>query len=59
MGNVVGLHLLSWDLPKDNGIKDRIDRLGLVSNYRFHLAKSARETVSAKPRYGALQTIDR
>jgi hypothetical protein len=28
-GNCVGLHLLSWDLPKDNGIKDRIDRLGL------------------------------
>lgn len=25
----VGLYLLSWDLPKDNGIKDRIDRLGL------------------------------
>lgn len=25
----VGLKLLSWDLPKDNGIKDRIDRLGL------------------------------
>lgn len=28
-GECVGLHLLSWDLPKDNGIKDRIDRLGL------------------------------
>ena len=28
-GNCVGLHLLSWDLPKDNGIKDHIDRLGL------------------------------
>lgn len=28
-GECVGLYLLSWDLPKDNGIKDRIDRLGL------------------------------
>jgi hypothetical protein len=28
-GECIGLHLLSWDLPKDNGIKDRIDRLGL------------------------------
>ncbi len=28
-GECAGLHLLSWDLPKDNGIKDRIDRLGL------------------------------
>lgn len=28
-GECVGLHLLSWDFPKDNGIKDRIDRLGL------------------------------
>jgi hypothetical protein len=28
-GKCVGLYLLSWDLPKDNGIKDRIDRLGL------------------------------
>ncbi len=28
-GECIGLYLLSWDLPKDNGIKDRIDRLGL------------------------------
>lgn len=28
-GNCSGLHLLSWDFPKDNGIKDRIDHLGL------------------------------
>lgn len=28
-GECVGLYLLSWDFPKDNGIKDRIDRLGL------------------------------
>lgn len=28
-GNCVGLYLLSWDFPKDNGLKDRIDRLGL------------------------------
>ncbi len=28
-GKCVGLHLLSWDYPKENGIKDRIDRLGL------------------------------
>ena len=28
-GKCVGLYLLSWDFPKDNGIKDRIDRLGL------------------------------
>ncbi|MDP2688126.1 MAG: ATP cone domain-containing protein [Aequorivita sp.] len=28
-GNCSGLHLLSWDFPKDNGIKDRIDQLGL------------------------------
>ncbi|MCG2460034.1 restriction endonuclease [Flavobacteriaceae bacterium F89] len=27
--NCVGLNLLSWDFPKDNGLKDRIDRLGL------------------------------
>lgn len=25
----VGLYLLSWDYPQDNGLKDRIDRLGL------------------------------
>ena len=28
-GNCVGLNLLSWDYPKDNGLKDRIDRLHL------------------------------
>lgn len=28
-GSCVGLHLLSWDYPKENGLKDRIDRLGL------------------------------
>lgn len=28
-GNCAGLYLLSWDYPKDNGLKDRIDRLGL------------------------------
>lgn len=28
-GECVGLYLLSWDFPKDNGLKDRIDRLGL------------------------------
>jgi len=28
-GNCVNLYLLSWDYPKDNGLKDRIDRLGL------------------------------
>lgn len=28
-GNCAGLKLLSWDHPKDNGLKDRIDRLGL------------------------------
>lgn len=28
-GTCVGLYLLSWDFPKENGIKDRIDRLGL------------------------------
>ncbi len=28
-GNCVGLYLLSWDYPKDNSLKDRIDRLGL------------------------------
>ena len=28
-GTCVGLYLLSWDHPKDNGLKDRIDRLGL------------------------------
>lgn len=28
-GNCVGLYLLSWDYPKDDGLKDRIDRLGL------------------------------
>lgn len=28
-GNCAGLHLLSWDYPKNDGLKDRIDRLGL------------------------------
>lgn len=28
-GKCAGLYLLSWDYPKDNGLKDRIDRLGL------------------------------
>ncbi len=28
-GNCVGLKLMSWDYPKDDGLKDRIDRLGL------------------------------
>lgn len=28
-GKCAGLYLLSWDYPMDNGIKDRIDRLGL------------------------------
>lgn len=28
-GNCSGLYLLSWDNPKNNGLKDRIDRLGL------------------------------
>ncbi len=28
-GNCVGLYLLSWDYPKNDGLKDRIDRLSL------------------------------
>lgn len=28
-GTCAGLKLLSWDYPKENGLKDRIDRLGL------------------------------
>lgn len=28
-GTCVGLYLLSWDYPSGNGLKDRIDRLGL------------------------------
>lgn len=28
-GKCAGLYLLSWDYPKNNGLKDRIDRLGL------------------------------
>ncbi|MBC3846650.1 restriction endonuclease [Winogradskyella echinorum] len=28
-GNCCGLYLLSWDYPLNNGLKDRIDRLGL------------------------------
>jgi hypothetical protein len=28
-GTCCGLYLLSWDFPKNEGLKDRIDRLGL------------------------------
>ena len=28
-GKCIGLYLLSWNYPKNNGLKDRIDRLGL------------------------------
>ncbi len=28
-GECAGLYLLSWNYPKDNGLKERIDRLGL------------------------------
>lgn len=28
-GKCIGLYLLSWDFPKNDGLKDRIDRLGL------------------------------
>ncbi|MBM1106589.1 ATPase [Aurantibacter crassamenti] len=28
-GKCAGLYLLSWDYPENNGLKDRIDRLGL------------------------------
>ena len=28
-GDCIGLNLLSWDFPKENGLKDRIDRLSL------------------------------
>ncbi|WP_442846121.1 ATPase [Leeuwenhoekiella sp. H156] len=28
-GRCAGLYMLSWSYPRDNGIKDRIDRLGL------------------------------
>ncbi|WP_053992857.1 ATP cone domain-containing protein [Mangrovimonas sp. TPBH4] len=28
-GNCCGLYLLSWDYPEGNGLRDRIDRLGL------------------------------
>jgi hypothetical protein len=28
-GKCCGLYLLSWDYPNGNGLKDRIDRLGL------------------------------
>ncbi|HLV38538.1 ATP cone domain-containing protein [Xanthomarina sp.] len=28
-GNCIGLKLLSWDYPKEDGLKDKIDRLGL------------------------------
>ncbi len=36
-GNCVGLNLLSWDYPKGNGLKDRIDRLGLYPITVSHL----------------------
>lgn len=36
-GNCVGLKLLSWDFPKGNGLKDRIDRLGLYPITVLHL----------------------
>lgn len=36
-GNCVGLDLLSWDYPKENGLKDRIDRLGLYPITVSHL----------------------
>jgi hypothetical protein len=28
-GKCVGLYLFSWDFPEGNGLKDRIDRIGL------------------------------
>ena len=28
-GECAGLYLLSWDYPENDGLKDRIDRLGL------------------------------
>ncbi|AXT58151.1 ATPase [Aquimarina sp. AD1] len=28
-GSCIGLHLLSWDYPNGNGLKDRVDHLGL------------------------------
>lgn len=28
-GKCIGLYLLSWDYPEDNGLRNRIDRLGL------------------------------
>jgi len=39
-GTCVGLNLLSWDYPKDNGLKDRIDRLGLYPITVSHLLSS-------------------
>lgn len=36
-GNCIGLRLLSWDYPKENGLKDRIDRLGLYPITVSHL----------------------
>ncbi len=42
-GKCAGLILLSWDFPKGNGLKDRIDRLGLypitVSTFLSNLEK--------------------
>ncbi len=36
-GKCVGLNLLSWDYPKGDGLKDRIDRLGLYPITVLHL----------------------
>jgi hypothetical protein len=36
-GKCAGLNLLSWDYPKENGLKDRIDRLGLYPITVSHL----------------------
>ncbi len=36
-GNCIGLSLLSWDYPKENGLKDRVDRLGLYPITVSHL----------------------
>lgn len=36
-GKCIGLNLLSWDHPKDDGLKDRIDRLGLYPITVSHL----------------------
>lgn len=36
-GNCVGLEMLSWDHPKENGLRDRIDRLGLYPITVLHV----------------------